>query len=57
MMPVEKMKSLLKRRGREVEAYLATCLDGRDMPPRLKESMLFAVWSRTRPCPLPRPLR
>lgn len=43
MMPVEEMKSLLKRRGREVEAYLATCLDGRDMPPRLKESMLYSL--------------
>ena len=43
MMPAEEMKSLLKSRGRDVEAYLATCLDGRDMPPRLKESMLYSL--------------
>lgn len=43
MMPVEEMKSLLKRRGQDVEAYLATCLEGRAMPPRLKESMLYSL--------------
>lgn len=43
MMPVEKMKALLKSRGREVETYLSACLDGRPMPPRLKESMLYSL--------------
>ena len=42
-MPVEKMKALLKSRGREVETYLSACLDGRPMPPRLKESMLYSL--------------
>ena len=34
MMSVEEMKTLLKSRGRDVEAYLATCLDGRAIPAR-----------------------
>ena len=42
-MPVEEMKALLKSRGGEVETYLATCLDDRPMPPRLKESMLYSL--------------
>lgn len=43
MMPVSEMKALLTQRAAEVEAYLASCLDGRDMPPRLKESMLYSL--------------
>ena len=37
------MKALLRARGAEVEAYLATCLDGRDMPQRLKDSMFYSL--------------
>ena len=40
MMSVADMKALLHARGKDVEAYLATCLDGRDVPQRLKDSML-----------------
>lgn len=43
MMPVSEMKQLLQRRGREVEDYLASCLDDRPMPPRLRESMLYSL--------------
>ena len=43
MMSVEEMKTLLKSRGRDVEAYLAGCLDGRAIPSRLKESMLYSL--------------
>ena len=32
MMSVADMKALLRTRGKDVEAYLATCLDGRDLP-------------------------
>ena len=41
MMSTEAMKALLKERGKLVESYLATCLDGQEMPPRLRESMLY----------------
>lgn len=37
------MKELLKRRAAAVERWLATCLDGREMPPRLRESMLYSL--------------
>lgn len=37
------MKELLKRRAAAVELWLATCLDGREMPPRLRESMLYSL--------------
>ena len=40
MMSVADMKALLHSRGKDVEAYLVTCLDGRDVPQRLKDSML-----------------
>ncbi|WP_297670718.1 polyprenyl synthetase family protein [uncultured Desulfovibrio sp.] len=43
MMPADDMKALLRDRGRDVEAFLTTCLDGRDMPPRLRESMLYSL--------------
>ena len=43
MMSTEAMKSLLKERGKLVESYLATCLDGQEMPPRLRESMLYSL--------------
>ena len=43
MMSVADMKALLCTRGKDVEAYLATCLDGRDMPQRLKDSMLYSL--------------
>ena len=43
MMSLSDMKALLRARGAEVEAYLATCLDGRDMPQRLKDSMLYSL--------------
>lgn len=37
------MEELLRRRGVAVEFWLATCLDGRDMPPRLREAMLYSL--------------
>ena len=37
------MKELLKRRGVAVELWLAGCLDDRDMPPRLREAMLYSL--------------
>lgn len=43
MMPVSDMKALLRARGKDVETYLATCLDGREVPQRLKESMLYSL--------------
>lgn len=43
MMSVADMKALLHSRGKDVEAYLATCLDGRDVPQRLKDSMLYSL--------------
>lgn len=43
MMSTEAMKALLKERGKLVESYLATCLDGQEMPPRLRESMLYSL--------------
>ena len=43
MMSVADMKALLRTRGKDVEAYLATCLDGRDLPQRLKDSMLYSL--------------
>ena len=43
MMSTEVMKALLKERGKLVESYLATCLDGQEMPPRLRESMLYSL--------------
>lgn len=43
MMPVQEMKALLQSRGREVEAFLATCMDDSPLPPRLKESMLYSL--------------
>ena len=42
-MTPQEMKRLLKERGAQVEAWLAVCLDGRDLPPRLKESMLYSL--------------
>ena len=43
MMPMSEMKALLQSRGKEVQAFLATCLDNRPLPPRLKESMLYSL--------------
>ena len=43
MMPVAEMKALLSRRGREVEACLARCCEGRAVPPRLRDSMLYSL--------------
>lgn len=43
MMPVNEMKALLAQRGRMIENFLDTCLDGRPLPPRLKESMLYSL--------------
>lgn len=43
MMPTSEMKVLLQSRGKEVEAFLAGCLDGRALPPRLKASMLYSL--------------
>ena len=43
MMSVADMKALLRTRGKDVEAYLATCLDGRELPQRLKDSMLYSL--------------
>ncbi|WP_297228049.1 polyprenyl synthetase family protein [uncultured Desulfovibrio sp.] len=42
-MTPQEMKQLLKERGALVETWLAACLDGRDLPPRLKESMLYSL--------------
>ena len=39
----QEMKQLLKERGAQVEVWLASCLDGRELPPRLKESMLYSL--------------
>ena len=63
MMSTEAMKSLLKERGKLVESYLATCLDGQEMPPRLRESMLYSLQGgrqASASCPVPelcRPVR
>ena len=43
MMPDADMKALLRRRAALVEDCLATCLDGRDLPPRLRDSMLYSL--------------
>ena len=43
MMPMTDMKTLLRERGGEIEAYLTTCLDGPNIPSRLKESMLYSL--------------
>ena len=43
MMSVNEMKTLLAERGRMIESFLASCLDGRPLPPRLKESMLYSL--------------
>ena len=42
-MTPQEMKQLLKERGAQVEAWLAGCLDGRDLPPRLRDSMLYSL--------------
>ncbi|MBD5417841.1 MAG: polyprenyl synthetase family protein [Desulfovibrio sp.] len=42
-MDAASMKELLKRRGVAVELWLASCLDDRDMPPRLREAMLYSL--------------
>lgn len=42
-MTPQEMKQLLKERGALVETWLAACLDGRELPPRLKESMLYSL--------------
>ena len=42
-MTPQEMKQLLKERGAQVEVWLASCLDGRELPPRLKESMLYSL--------------
>lgn len=52
VMSAEAMQALLRSRAQEVEAFLATCLDGRNIPPRLRESMgysLMAGGKRLRP--------
>ena len=43
MMPVSRMKELLRQRGQMVEENLAACLDGRAVPQRLKDSMLYSL--------------
>ena len=43
MMPVPRMKELLRERGQMVESYLATCFDGRPIPQRLKDSMQYSL--------------
>lgn len=43
IMSEESMKQLLRERGNAVELWLAGCLDGRDMPPRLREAMLYSL--------------
>ncbi|WP_296303574.1 polyprenyl synthetase family protein [uncultured Desulfovibrio sp.] len=42
-MTPQEMKGLLKERGAQVETWLASCLDGRELPPRLKDSMLYSL--------------
>ena len=42
MMSGEEMKALLLRRGRMVEEFLPSCVGG-DMPPRLRDSMLYSL--------------
>ena len=42
-MSVSDMKALLRTRGKNVEAYLAGCLEGREVPQRLKDSMLYSL--------------
>lgn len=42
-MNAQDMKALLRRRGAQVEDWLSTCLDGRELPPRLRESMLYSL--------------
>ncbi|MBO4301446.1 MAG: polyprenyl synthetase family protein [Desulfovibrio sp.] len=43
MMPQDEMKVLLRSRGHDVEKFLSSCLDGRDMPPRLRQAMLYSL--------------
>lgn len=43
MMSVTAMKERLAQRGRMTEDFLSTCLDGRPLPPRLRESMLYSL--------------
>lgn len=42
MMSGEEMKALLLRRARMVEEFLPSCVGG-DMPPRLRDSMLYSL--------------
>ncbi|MGN0008062.1 MAG: polyprenyl synthetase family protein [Desulfovibrionaceae bacterium] len=42
-MTPQEMKSLLKERGARVETYLSSCLDGGEVPSRLRESMLYSL--------------
>lgn len=52
MLTVESMKDVLRARARLVENFLATCLDDREVQPRLKEAMrysLLAEGKRLRP--------
>ena len=37
------MKDILRERGKMVEDYLAGCLDGRDIPSRLRDSMRYSL--------------
>ena len=37
------MKDILRERAKMVEDHLAGCLDGRDMPSRLRDSMLYSL--------------
>ena len=43
MMPVSRMKELLRERGHMVEACLAVAFDGRPIPQRLKDSMQYSL--------------
>ena len=43
MMPVSRMKELLRERGHMVEACLAVAFDGRPIPPRLRDSMQYSL--------------
>lgn len=43
VMEAASMKQLLRQRGEAVDLWLASCLDGRDMPPRLREAMLYSL--------------
>lgn len=46
MLTVESMKDVLRARARLVENFLATCLDDREVQPRLKEAMRYSRWPR-----------